>query len=421
MAITDKFSKVSNGSQALPTTLSADKNAGATTASLNAATGWDTTAAKHVRMYKTKVVNGQTVPDTTQLCYYKATLAGTTLSNITLIYSSTGSDQKFVIGDSVDLAPNTGWADDLIDGILTQHKQDGTHDVVTATSVDTASQGSLKDGSIAISTARSELMFDHVASGCVLTGTGYGSTLAWSMTSGVVYIGGKRLTVNSASGTVTASKDTYFDLLNPGTGNVATLVNTGGNIVANNAASPTLAASSVRLGIIVSGANIASVASINQGQEDKLLPIASSVPYAVTDSLGNLICPRDPNRKLLSFRKVNTSQGTFTGETDLTGVSITFISDGLRKVKISYRSNGQSSIAGDVIQTNLKESTTVLDFIYSVISQASLQENPNAQFIVTPTAGTHTYKLTMQRALGTGNITNASSTSIPTYIMAELV
>ena len=118
---------------------------------------------------------------------------------------------------------------------------------------------------------------------------------------------------------------------------------------------------------------------------------------------------------------MNTSQGTFTGETDLTGVSITFISDGLRKVKISYRSNGQSSIAGDVIQTNLKESTTVLDFIYSVISQASLQENPNAQFIVTPTAGTHTYKLTMQRALGTGNITNAASTIIPTYIMAELV
>lgn len=77
--VTDKFNKVSNGSQALPTTLSADKAALATTASLNAATGWDTTTGKQIRMYKTTVVNGQTVVDTTKLCYYQCTLAGTTL------------------------------------------------------------------------------------------------------------------------------------------------------------------------------------------------------------------------------------------------------------------------------------------------------------------------------------------------------
>jgi hypothetical protein len=133
--ITDLANKISNGSQALPTTLSADKGAGVTTASLNAATGWDTTTAKHIRMYKTKVVNGQTVVDTTKLCYYKATLSGTTLSNITLIWSSTGSDQAFVIGDSVDLAPTTGWGDDLVDGFLEEHAQDGTHTDITADSI----------------------------------------------------------------------------------------------------------------------------------------------------------------------------------------------------------------------------------------------------------------------------------------------
>lgn len=126
MAITDKANKVSNGSQPLPTTLSADKNAGVATASLNAATGWDITTAKHIRMFKTKTVNGQTVPDTTKLCYYKATLAGTTLSNITLVWSSTGSDQKFDIGDSVDLSLTAGWIDDLIDLILLTHNQNGT-------------------------------------------------------------------------------------------------------------------------------------------------------------------------------------------------------------------------------------------------------------------------------------------------------
>jgi len=133
--ITDKLIKQSNGTQPLPTTLSAQKNSGATTASLNAATGWDTTTAKHIRMYKTKVVNGQTVPDWDNVCFYKGTLSGTTLSNLTLAWSSTGSDQTFGIGDTVDLSYTAGWGEDLVEGLLVEHNQDGTHGAVTATSV----------------------------------------------------------------------------------------------------------------------------------------------------------------------------------------------------------------------------------------------------------------------------------------------
>lgn len=169
----------------------------------------------------------------------------------------------------------------------------------------------------------SALVFNHVESGCVLTGTGYGSTLAWSLTSGFVWIGGKRLSVGAATGSVTATKDTYFDLLDPGSGSVATLVSTGANSVTVNAASPTLAASSVRIGIIQSGATIASVAAVNQGQTNKLLPIASSLPYQVTDSLGNLICPRDPNRSLLARRQITSNFVSATGNTQglITGLT----------------------------------------------------------------------------------------------------
>ena len=110
------------------------------------------------------------------------------------------------------------------------------------------------------------------------------------MTSGVIYINGRRLTASAvAAQSFTASKDTYIDASDNGDG-TALLTYTE---VANNAASPALAANNVRIGIIVTGAiTIAAAGSVNHGQEDKVLTFASSVPYAVTDSLGNLLFPR---------------------------------------------------------------------------------------------------------------------------------
>lgn len=214
-------------------------------------------------------------------------------------YAPGYSDNGNTTSEVAIVKMTTNWADTLI-SLLSVILQDN---------------GKLKTTALDEFYKPSEQVFDHVSSGCVLTGTGYGSTLAWSLTSGVVYINGLRYTVAAATGSVTASKDTYFDILMPVSGNVATLVNTGGNIVNNNVASPALAANSIRIGIISSGANIASLASINQGQEDKVLPIVSSVPYSVVDGLGNLICPRDPQRRLLGYRQRLTSFG-ITGNTN---------------------------------------------------------------------------------------------------------
>ena len=431
MPIADRFNKVSNGSQALPTTLSANKAALATTASLNAATGWDVTTAKHIRVYKTTVVNGQTVVDTTKLCYYKATLAGTTLSNVTLVWSSTGSDQAFVIGDSVDQGPTTRWADDLVDGIVVEHKQTGAHAAVTADSVTATgtvqgatviATGDIQHRSVSLETIRSESIFDHIASGCVLTGTGYGTTLAWNLTAGVVYDNGKRLTVAAATGVVVATKDTYFDLLDPGSGTVATLVFTGVNSGTVNAASPALAANSIRIGIIQSGATIVSVASVNQGQEDKVLPIASSIPYQVTDSLGNLICPRDPNRKLLGYRRLQAAFSTATvgAYVDVTSLSVPFIHPTAgRKVKASFVGTFGNTTAGYSAMAVREGSTVIAQQVTTTTSELPFI----ATDTTTPSAGLHTYVASVAANGGTSNIqfgTGAYGARWPAILKIEL-
>jgi hypothetical protein len=157
--------------------------------------------------------------------------------------------------------------------------------------------GSYDDTSNSITTFRSEAMYNFVASGLVWTGDNYGGGLTGSMTAGVVYVGGVRVVVGAvAAYAFTASKDTYIDVTSAG---VVTY-----NAVSNNAASPALAAGSIRIAIMVSGATIAAVTSINQGQNNKTLPAASSVPYTKTDSLGNVICNRNPNGGLIGYRYV---------------------------------------------------------------------------------------------------------------------
>jgi len=182
-------------------------------------------------------------------------------------------------------------------------------------------QLNIPDGSGSPRTRATEGMFDYVVS-TALSGTppltwsgdAYASTRLASMTSGTVYINGRRLSISAVvSRTFTASRDTYVDILDNGDG-TATLVYTE---VTNNNTSPALAANSMRIAIIVTGAsNIASAASINQGQVDKVLPIASSIAYTKTDSLGNLICPRDPNRKIIGYRQsLATSAAILPGVT----------------------------------------------------------------------------------------------------------
>lgn len=144
--------------------------------------------------------------------------------------------------------------------------------------------------------------FPFVSSGLSWTADAAGSSRAASMLAGRIKVNTSFLSIGAVTSRIfTSNKDTYVDVLDndDGTGQ---LVYTE---VSNNAASPALAANSARIAIIITGpTNIANSGSINQGQIEAVLPIVSSVAYTVTDSLGNLICCRDPNHTLLGYRQI---------------------------------------------------------------------------------------------------------------------
>lgn len=122
-------------------------------------------------------------------------------------------------------------------------------------------------------TRDSESQVNFVKSGgMVWSGNSYGSNLLASMTAGVVYVNGRRISINSVtSRAFTASDDTYIDVLDNGDGTGTLVYST----VTNNSAAPALAANSIRIARINAGAT--SIAA------------ASSVIQYGLDSIGNFI------------------------------------------------------------------------------------------------------------------------------------
>lgn len=285
----------------------------------------------------------------------------------------------------------------------------------------------LASGELSTDPLRTELFYDYVASGMVWSGDAYASTRNASMTSGVIYINGRRLTASAVSArSFTASKDTYIDASDNGDGTVLLTYTE----VSNNAASPALAANNVRIGIIVTGAsNIAAATSVNQGQETMVLPIASSVAYSVTDSLGNLICPRDPNRKVLGLRR-STSDFTNNSATQaqVTGLSVPVIVPTNRRIHITLYApilsngtvNGQSSM---YIWDGVVNSGTQLTGAWAANSGNTGLAGAGghtAAIDTTPISSSKTYNAGL--AYGTGsNATIHAGVTYPSWIKVELV
>jgi len=266
-----------------------------------------------------------------------------------------------------------------------------------------------------------EATFDYVASGCVWSADAVGTTLDGSMTAGVVYIDGVRVVVALITAhAFTASKDTYIDVGANGTVDYTE--------VANNAASPALSASHIRLGIIVTdGTDIHAVGSINQGEENKVLPIAASIAYSVTDSLGNLICPRDANRRILGYRQSLTSFTTNSGTSvQITGLTCPVIVPTGRKVKITVNIpfSSESSAGATNVETSIWDGVvdvgTSLTYYQVTSAGANYGNGACLTAETTPAAASKTYNAGATMIGGTLGSWIAAANA-PLSIMVELV
>lgn len=124
--ITDTLDRVTDSTTGRPVIsalASPGKAMAAATINLTDVTNWTTTTVIHFTIYNTITVAGVQIKDVSTQTDWKGTLAGTTISNLTI---TGGTDRAYTAGAVVELTPTSRWAKDLYDNVSAHSNQDGT-------------------------------------------------------------------------------------------------------------------------------------------------------------------------------------------------------------------------------------------------------------------------------------------------------
>lgn len=123
----------------------------------------------------------------------------------------------------------------------------------------------------------------------------------------------------------------------------------------------------------------------------------------------------------IGYNESTTNQGSIAGtEVDITGLTATVTVGTSRRIRITVELSLSSSVANDVPSLRIKEGTTQLqsreEHLGSVVGALAAI---SASVVLTPTAGSHTYKATLVRAVGTGTLVVNASATAPAFLLVE--
>lgn len=264
----------------------------------------------------------------------------------------------------------------------------------------------------------SETLSNFVYSGC---GWSVASGLNGSASGGTIYVNGYRTIVAAVgSNTFTANSDTYIY--------VDYLGNITYNPVANNAASPSAVANAILIAIVTTGAS--AILSINQGGVTQTVPVASSVYYSVSDSLGNLIYPTNPTLKTIGYRQITSTLDTGSASPVIApGLSAACIVPGGSNVEVSFMCGAvANSSANRSSFIYILDGGTITSLSGSTQVQAATVSNANAAanegcyvtVILSPTRGFHLYSIGYQTD-GAGVVYINAGGNSPAYISVKVV
>lgn len=122
---------------------------------------------------------------------------------------------------------------------------------------------------------------------------------------------------------------------------------------------------------------------------------------------------------ILGYAQVVANQGGITTETDLTGLSVVVNVGASRRIKITGHIHVASPASHDIMQLNIKESTTVLQSDRVHQGEVAGFQTLHGQIVISPSVGAHTYKLSLLRDTGSGTLTLTAGATLPCFILIE--
>ena len=181
--------------------------------------------------------------------------------------------------------------------------------------------------------------------------------------------------------------------------------------------------------IDAAGTGGSSTTASNQGHGHELVTYSSNPAALGTASPGSAgTAPARGNHVhpttglplgTLGEAQSTTTQGSITSITDLTALSASGTVASGHRIRVSAIVNAQSTVADDVMELSIREGSTTLQVCDATCRIASVGTTTSCFVYLTPTAGSHTYKLSLARVSGSGTLSTNSSSTAPSQILIE--
>jgi hypothetical protein len=123
----------------------------------------------------------------------------------------------------------------------------------------------------------------------------------------------------------------------------------------------------------------------------------------------------------LGYAEVTSNQGSITTIVDLTSLSVTVTVPAGARIKITgFGVMYQAATAGSVA-IGIYEGATLLNEAVEQLTTANLQQSMSVFSVLTPSTGSHTYKLRGNAVLGSGAVTLNATATTPAFILVEMI
>lgn len=126
---------------------------------------------------------------------------------------------------------------------------------------------------------------------------------------------------------------------------------------------------------------------------------------------------REASKGTLGYAQVTASQAGITAAVDLTGLSVTVTVGTSRRIRVTGSVYLTSTVLDDGMASRILEGANMLQEgqaparpVYASIERS---------VILTPTPGSHTYKMQALRASGAGSVTSGAGATYPAFILVE--
>lgn len=125
-------------------------------------------------------------------------------------------------------------------------------------------------------------------------------------------------------------------------------------------------------------------------------------------------------RGTLGYAQVTANQTGISSTTDLTSLTATVTVNSGERIKITAHIRAAGTNNDNIAELHIQEGGTVLalDRVY-LGSTASGLKTLHAEVVLTPTAASHTYKLTLEMSTGAGSVSLAAGATFPAFILVE--